>query len=69
MGGNDPASAAGSFADHGILCHKKGLPFGMLTVVIGGLMVAISVIFLLVRESPFDIANTQRVSPYHFLWC
>lgn len=39
---------------------KKGsYQMGILTVVIGGLMVASSVIFLLIRETPFDIGNTQ----------
>lgn len=39
---------------------KKGSrQMGILTVVIGGLMVASSVIFLLIRETPFDIGNAQ----------
>src|SRR5574337_1141734 len=47
---------------------KKGSrQMGILTVVIGGLMVASSVIFLLVRETPFDIGNTQGGISISFL--
>ena len=39
---------------------KKGSrQMEILTVVIGGLMVVSSVTFLLIRETPFDIGNTQ----------
>ena len=40
---------------------------GILTVVIGGLMVASSVIFLLIRETPFDIGNAQGGISISFL--
>lgn len=47
---------------------KKGSrQIGILTVVIGGLMVSSSVIFLVIRETPFDIGNTQGGISISFL--
>lgn len=47
---------------------KKGFrQMGILTVIIGSLMVASSVIFLLIRETPFDIGNTQGGVSISFL--
>ena len=47
---------------------KKGShQMGILTVVIGGLMVTSSVIFLWIRETPFDSVNTQGGISISFL--
>lgn len=38
---------------------KNSRPFGILIIVIGSLMITSSVIFLLIRETPFAMGNTQ----------
>lgn len=38
---------------------KNSRPFGILIIVIGSLMITSSAIFLLIRETPFAMGNTQ----------
>src|SRR5574337_574465 len=38
---------------------KNSRPFGILIIVIGSLIITISAVFLLIRETPFAMGNTQ----------